>query len=111
VSDPIKRDEKGGRDSTSGRFVPGYKGGGRRAIDPEVREMLTAATPDAARRLIDALDATDGDEPDHDMRVKAANAILDRVYGKPTQAIAGEDGEPLRIDIGVVDILKKLAEP
>lgn len=73
--------------------------------------MLAAATPAAAQRLIDALDALDGSEPDHDLRIKAANAILDRVYGRPVQAVAGEDGGGIRIDVGIVEILRKLAEP
>lgn len=111
MSDSEKRDENGnGRDPATGRFQPGNSGGGRRAIPPEVREILAAATPDAARRLIEALDATDGTSPDHEIRIKAANAILDRMYGRPAQAITGEEGGPLRLDVGIVDILRKLAE-
>ncbi len=35
--------------------------------------------------------------PDHGERIKAANALLDRRYGKPNQAITGEDGGPLQV--------------
>jgi hypothetical protein len=101
---PIEREE------TSGRFAKGNKSGGRKPMPPEMKELLAAATPKAAQRLIEALDAIDLGEPDHEMRVKAANAILDRIYGKPAQAVVGDDGGPLRIDIGVVDILKKLSD-
>jgi len=71
--------------------------------------MLEAATPHAAKRLIEALDATRiefyrglevGEYVDHSMRITAAQAILDRLYGKAPQAITGDDGGP--ISLGVV---------
>jgi len=74
----------------------------------DVRDMLEAATPKAAQRLIEALDATktitvwvgkDQQETeqvdDYDLRIKAANAVLDRIHGKPAQAITNDDGSPL----------------
>lgn len=79
-----------------------------------VREMLEAATPKAAKRLIDALDAErtivvgSGDAAhevslvDHEMRTKAANHIMDRIYGKPAQALTGEDGSPLRVGVVIL---------
>jgi hypothetical protein len=126
VSDSEKRDENGGgRDPSTGRFVAGNGGGGRKAISHEVRAMLEAKTPDAAQRLIDALDAdrpvvvgngphaTVEMVPDHDTRMKAAEAILNRLYGKPTVAVTGEDGGPLRIgaDATTLEMLRKLARP
>jgi hypothetical protein len=77
-------------------------------MDPETLEMLTDATPRAARRLIQALDAGSDDAPDYDIRIKAARIILDRVYGKPTQPISGPDGQPMRIDLG--PLLERLAK-
>jgi hypothetical protein len=80
----------------------------------EVREMLEAASPTAAKRLIQALDAEraiivgHGDSssvemvPDFDLRLKAATALLDRLYGKPAQAITGDEGKPLRIGVVVL---------
>lgn len=118
-----KREENGGRDPGNGRFTSGNTGGGRKPMDPAVKEMLLAATPQAAQRLIDALDAeravvvpggkdagTVEKVPDFDMRIKAANSILDRVYGKPTVAITGEDGGPLKIEAsaGFLEALKRL---
>lgn len=78
-------------------------------MDPAVQEMLQAATPKAAQALIAALDAeravvlSDGVDlgqriefvPDHDMRIKAANAIFDRVHGKPAQAVTDAEGNNL----------------
>lgn len=40
-------------------------------------------------------------------RVAAAQALLDRGWGKPTQPIAGEDGQPLR----VVSMIELVAKP
>ena len=73
-------------------------------MDPAVKEMLRGLTPKAAQRLGEALDAErtivvgSGDgattitTPDHDVRMRAANAIFDRLHGKPAQTIAGEEG-------------------
>lgn len=78
--------------------------------------MLLAATPAAAKRLIEALDATTvmhylGDEVgeyiDHGTRIKAAETILSRIFGKAAQPITGEDGKPLTFDIA--PILERLA--
>jgi hypothetical protein len=90
-------------------------------MDPEVKAMLLAASPKAAERLIEALDAEravvvpGGRDaahvemvPDFDMRIKAANAVLDRVFGKATQPITGEDGGPVRFDIA--PFLERLAK-
>lgn len=76
--------------------------------------MLRAASPRAAKALIDALDAERAfvvgtaenqrieTVPDHDMRVKAANALLDRVFGKPTQSLTDEDGSPMRFGLVIL---------
>ena len=68
--------------------------------------MLGDAAPKAIKALIDALGATkstawngqvyDSNIPDHDVRKSAAIALLERKYGKPPQAITGEDGGPLQ---------------
>lgn len=80
---PSNGEEKG-RDEASGRFVKGWKGGGRKKIPDEVKELLQAATPDAVRFL--AALVNDDTAKDTD-RVKAAEIILDRVYGKPQQSV------------------------
>lgn len=70
--------------------------------------MLLAATPKAAKALIMALEAGGPDAPNFEIRIKAANAILDRVYGKAAQPITGEDGNPLTFDI--TPLLERLAK-
>lgn len=80
----VKREENG-RDSR-GRFIQGNKGGGRAPIAQDVRQMLKAATPKAAKLLIDTIDNEDAKM---ELRMDAAKTILDRVYGKPTQPIDG----------------------
>lgn len=38
-------------------------------------------------------------EPDHATRLRAAEAIHDRSYGKPRQEITGADGAPLQLEV------------
>lgn len=69
-------------------------------MPPEVRAILEAATPLAAQRLVEGLDAVSytmgGDEyPNYKERREYLCALYDRLYGKPTQAISGVDDEPL----------------
>lgn len=106
MSEPLNGPETGKaeivptRDARTGQFAPGNPGGGRRKMPEEVRAILAAATPEAARRLVAALDATKvvhylgeevGEYTDHEMRTKAALAIFERLYGKTPQAIVTED--------------------
>lgn len=113
VDDTVKRDE-------SGRWVPGQKGGpgrgGVHKMDPVVKEMLLCACPRAAKKLIDALEATTPivvngavqHVPDFNLQVKAANHILDRIHGKPAQTVSVDSTEPLKLDLTLVEMLKKL---
>ena len=67
-------------------FPPGVSGnpGGRPKEKPEVKEMLRAATEDAARLLVDTIN----DETARlELRIKCCEIVLDRVYGKPRQAL------------------------
>ena len=91
-------------------FEKGQSGnpGGRPRIPDHVKEMLRAACAPAAKRLIEALDAEktivvgSGDAarmevvPDWDLRLKAANSLLDRNGGKPTQGVTAEVGEGMQ---------------
>lgn len=69
-------------------FQPGQSGNpnGRRKEDVRVRELAREQTEAAIQALVDALS-------DEKTRVSAAVALLDRGWGKPAQAITGEDGE------------------
>jgi len=67
-----------------GRFAPGNKSGGRHKVDPEVRKILEASAPDAAKLLAETIR---DDSARLDLRIKAAEILFDRVYGKPPQAV------------------------
>jgi hypothetical protein len=73
----------------TGKFTKGTSGnpGGRPKIDPKVKKILESATVDAAQALVDMLSSGN---PQYIIR--AAETILDRVYGKPAQSVA-IDGE------------------
>lgn len=60
---------------------------GRPVIPQEVKEMLRAATPKAARLLIDTIE---DDKAKLETRLDCAKTVLDRVYGKASQPIDGE---------------------
>jgi hypothetical protein len=78
--------------------------------------MWKAATPKATQRLIEALDAdkpivvSDGKDsgshieyvPDHDIRLKALEVLYSRQWGKPSQAITGEDGGPMSFGLVIL---------
>lgn len=75
------------RDKT-GKFQKGKSGnpGGRPKVPENVKMMLKAATPKAAKLLIDTVtDETVG----MNLRLDAAKEILNRVYGKAAQPIDG----------------------
>ena len=73
-----------GRDA-KGKFVKGNKSnGGRPKLPDDLKQAFKAAAPDALRVLVEIVNnrgAKDGD------RIRAAEVILDRGYGKPTQAV------------------------
>ena len=109
-------DEPSKRDS-GGRFVTGGPGGpGKKALPPEAIEALDANVMAAIETWVKALNATKLfgaqaiEHPDWPARISAAEKILDRRHGKAPQAITGEDGGPLSIDLTstIADALKKL---
>lgn len=83
------------RDKT-GKFVKGKSGNpnGRPQIPEDVKKMLKAATPKAAKLLIDTV--TD-EKANINVRLDAAKEILNRVYGKATQPIDGDLDTTLRV--------------
>ena len=66
----------------SGRFIAGQSGNprGRPKEDPDAREILKAATPAAARALVELLQSKR-----ENIRFIAAQEILNRTQGKPEQ--------------------------
>ena len=80
--------KKPGSRDEAGRFVKGQSGNpsGKKPMDADVKEMLKAAAPKAAALLIETFN---NPEVKIDLRIKCAETILDRVYGKATQPIEG----------------------
>src|SRR6476659_4643436 len=66
------------------RFCKGWKGGGRKPVPEDVKEMARALTPKAIEALGEIM--RDKNAPPA-ARVSAATAILDRAYGKPAQTV------------------------
>jgi len=58
----------------------------------EIKSLARTHTVHAVKTLVKIMN--DKEAPAH-ARVSAANAILDRGWGKPMQPIASEDGKPL----------------
>ena len=91
------------RDQKSGRFVKGNKSGGRPKLPTEIKEMCRALTPQAietAKNIMLNDKAKDSD------RLKAAEIILDRGYGKPAQSVNLEtdDGVPRYVFVGMDNV-------
>ena len=80
------------------QFQPGQSGnpGGRPKASAKVRDLAREYTEQALQVLVQI--ATEGES--EAARVAAANAILDRGYGKPSQPIDG-DGEGGPIPTGM----------
>lgn len=77
-------DKSADRDS-KGRFVKGNRStGGRKKLPEELREMCRALAPGAIETAKAIM--LDTEAPPRD-RLRAAEIILDRGYGKPEQAV------------------------
>jgi hypothetical protein len=74
---PPARDEKG-------RILPGHSLNpqGRPSLPPEVREALEAGSQRAAERLVELIE-----NPDPRVAAMASTAVLDRLFGRPAQAV------------------------
>ena len=58
--------------------------GGRKKIPEDVKAMLQGATADACRLLCETIN---DENAKIDLRIKCSEIVLDRVYGKPQQAV------------------------
>lgn len=85
---PVKGEKTGQkpvRDSATGRFLPGNKSGGRPRLEPGLtKDSFKALGPRALEVLIGIMEKEDASEAS---RIKAAEIILDRGFGKAVQAV------------------------
>lgn len=67
-------------------FKKGQSGNpsGRPKIPDDIKAMLKGATPDACRLLCETIN---NPNEKTELRVKCAEIVLDRVYGKPQQSV------------------------
>ena len=77
---------------TNGRWAPGQSGnpGGRPGGVAAVRELARNHTAEAIECLLKEMRKGDTSHA----RIAAANALLDRGWGRPTQPLAGDAEEP-----------------
>src|SRR3954469_1462739 len=79
----------------STRFPKGWKGGGRKPVPEDVKEVARALTIEAIETLGEVMRNKSAPPA---ARVSASTAILDRVYGKPAQTVEAT------VTRGVVDM-------
>ena len=85
------------------RFKPGERPVGRKRGTPnKATADIGAAAQAHGRAAIEKLVAL-MNGGDVEVAFKAANAILDRGYGKPAQTIAGDPEAPLQHNVAFVD--------
>ena len=90
----------------NGTFATGNSGGGRKPIPPEIKEALTALVPRAIERLTNIID----DSEDDKLVMEAVKVVLDRVYGKPAQALDIESNNNHTLEVILHGQLKEWAK-
>jgi hypothetical protein len=119
-----KAKSRGGRDG-DGRFREGHetgkgtrfkKGvsgnpGGREKIPESIKKLAKEKSEEALRTIIEIMRSAEKAVstkmeivyvPDYPTRLRAAEYVLDRAWGKPAQAITGEEGGPVNIKAEVL---------
>lgn len=87
-------------------FVKGQSGnpGGRPKAEREVVDLAREASPRAIGRLVELIE-----NRDPRVAIAAANSVLDRAFGKPTQPLANDPDSPITPTTPSVDALAKLS--
>lgn len=72
-------------------FKKGQSGnpGGRKAVPKEITIAAQMLCPEAVKTIGDLMRSSD----DNNIRLKAANSLLDRGYGRPPQSVQLEGGD------------------
>lgn len=94
---------------SDGRFKPGVSPnpGGRPKAQREYQEwLLEHAHPLAKERLLEMLNAKHGEKA----LIFAVGEVNNRLFGKSPQAVVGEDGKPLSLDLGLAEVVKSLTK-
>jgi hypothetical protein len=81
------------------KFQKGKSGnpGGRPKENDEVKDLARKYTKEAVLKLAEWMRSDNAKAS-----VSACSALLDRGYGKPAQAITGEGGGPVKLEINIV---------
>lgn len=87
-------------------MAAGHKTGGRvkGTLNKSTRDIKAMAQKHGKAAIDGLVELMGHDEPD--IRLRAAQAVLDRGFGKPAQAHTGEGGEgPVRVEVvtGIAD--------
>ena len=99
-----KRNKNGrGKD---GRFLPGNKGGGRKPTPKEFKDLAESSSVEALETVINILRDP---EAKHSDKIKAAEVILDRAYGKAKQSMDLEAN--VETQLGLVILPEQREDP
>ena len=85
-----KNGKKPGRDPVTGRFTAGNSCGGRKPVPDDLKEAFQLSGHEALAVLLSVMRDKRARNAD---RIKAAEIILDRGWGKPRQAVDFEPGD------------------
>lgn len=92
----------------SNKFQKGQSGnpGGRPKIPEDIKEALTKLVP----RAVERLSAIVHDSEDEKLVMEAVKVVLDRVYGKPQQALDIESNNNHTLEVVLNGQLKEWAK-
>lgn len=89
--EPSKREANGLARDNKGRFAPGNAGGGRKPLEPGVKDMLLPLGKKAVTALQNVLDDPEAKAAD---KLRAAEIVMDRLLGKAAQPIIADVPTP-----------------